>query len=107
MRAIDFQRRGHRTDGIRERSAMRVGPSCARSVSVGQGRRLRRATVVVTALATSAFGLVAFAPSALAAPQLYTVNSAADPGDGTCDATCTLRDALMDSNASAGDHDVI
>src|SRR4051812_15703858 len=98
MRAIDFQRLGHRTDGIRERSAMRVGPSRARSVTVAQGRRLRRATIVVTALATAALGLVAFAPSALAAPQLYTVNSAADPGDGTCDATCTLRDAILNSN---------
>lgn len=41
--------------------------------------------------------LVAFLLSlgpALAA-QTLTVTSAADPGDGTCDATCTLRDALL------------
>ncbi|HIG73191.1 MAG TPA: CSLREA domain-containing protein [Bacteroidetes bacterium] len=41
--------------------------------------------------------LVAFLLSlgpALAA-QTFTVTSAADPGDGTCDATCTLRDALL------------
>ncbi len=33
----------------------------------------------------------------------FVVNSAADPGDGTCDATCTLRDAVDDANAAAGD----
>ena len=33
----------------------------------------------------------------------FVVNSAADPGDGTCDATCTLRDAIDDANAAAGD----
>jgi CSLREA domain-containing protein len=68
---------------------------------------MRRLAAIATALATSALGLVAFAPSALAAPQVFTVNSTADPGDGTCDTTCTLRDAILASNASAGDHDVI
>ncbi|HSS68914.1 MAG TPA: fibronectin type III domain-containing protein [Nocardioidaceae bacterium] len=71
------------------------------------GRAVRRGIAVVAVLATSAFGLVAFAPSAMAAPQVYTVNSSADVGDGTCDASCTLRDALLESNASVGDHDVI
>ncbi len=32
--------------------------------------------------------------------QTFTVNSAAEPGDGTCDATCTLRDAVDDANAT-------
>ena len=31
--------------------------------------------------------------------QLITVNSAADPGDGVCDAAnCTLREAILVSN---------
>ena len=34
--------------------------------------------------------VVALATSAQAAT--YVVNSTADPGDGVCDATCTLRD---------------
>jgi CSLREA domain-containing protein len=34
---------------------------------------------------------------------VYTVNSAADPGDGVCDAvSCTLRDAIDAANASPG-----
>jgi uncharacterized repeat protein (TIGR01451 family)/CSLREA domain-containing protein len=37
----------------------------------------------------------------------YTVNSNADPGDGTCDETCTLRDAIVASNASTGAPDKI
>jgi len=31
-------------------------------------------------------------------PTTYVVNSNADPGDGVCDATCTLRDAILTSN---------
>ena len=30
------------------------------------------------------------------------VNSADDPGDGSCDASCTLRDAILNANARAG-----
>ncbi|HZD19006.1 MAG TPA: CSLREA domain-containing protein, partial [Actinomycetota bacterium] len=37
----------------------------------------------------------------------YEVNSVADPGDGVCDASCTLRDAILASNASAGTPDAI
>jgi predicted outer membrane repeat protein len=40
------------------------------------------------------------APSALAASLL--VNSSADPGDGTCDGSCTLRDAILGAALSAG-----
>lgn len=40
-------------------------------------------------------------------PTVFTVNSAADPGDGTCDATCTLRDAIIAANASATGSDLI
>jgi CSLREA domain-containing protein len=32
----------------------------------------------------------------------FAVNSPADPGDGVCDATCTLRDAIIAANANAG-----
>jgi CSLREA domain-containing protein len=32
----------------------------------------------------------------------YPVNSNADPGDGTCDDTCTLRDAILAANANPG-----
>ena len=35
------------------------------------------------------------------------ITSAADPGDGTCDGTCTLRDAILTANAGdAAAHDV-
>jgi len=38
-----------------------------------------------------------------ASPGTFTVNSTADPGDGTCDATeCTLREAIAAANANAG-----
>jgi CSLREA domain-containing protein len=32
----------------------------------------------------------------------YVVNDLTDPGDGTCDGSCTLRDAILAANASAG-----
>jgi CSLREA domain-containing protein len=32
----------------------------------------------------------------------YLVNLTADAGDGTCDATCTLRDAILDANGNPG-----
>ena len=34
---------------------------------------------------------------------VYTVNQLGDMGDSTCDATCTLRDAVTNANASADD----
>ena len=33
----------------------------------------------------------------------FTVNQTTDAGDGTCDATCTLRDAILAANANPGD----
>jgi len=36
----------------------------------------------------------------------FVVNLASDPGDGTCDLTCTLRDAILNANTLAG-HDTI
>jgi CSLREA domain-containing protein len=35
-----------------------------------------------------------------AAPLTYTVNQTGDAGDGTCDATCTLRDAITAANGN-------
>ena len=34
---------------------------------------------------------------------IYTVNSTTDAGDGTCDATCTLRDAVLTANGTTDD----
>jgi parallel beta-helix repeat protein len=44
--------------------------------------------------------------TAEAGGNTYTVNSDLDPGDGVCDVTCTLRDAIISANASPG-HDSI
>jgi CSLREA domain-containing protein len=50
---------------------------------------------------------VAAASRALA-PTVYTVNLAADPGDGVCDAiSCTLRDAILAANGNAGADTII
>ncbi|MEN3312811.1 MAG: hypothetical protein V7645_2140, partial [Actinomycetota bacterium] len=39
---------------------------------------------------------------------VYTVNLAADPGDGVCDAiSCTLRDAILAANGNAGADTII
>jgi CSLREA domain-containing protein len=42
------------------------------------------------------------ASASRALETVYTVNSAADPGDGVCDVSCTLRDAILNANANAG-----
>lgn len=38
----------------------------------------------------------------LAQATTYLVTTSGDSGDGTCDATCTLRDAVLAANANAG-----
>ena len=48
----------------------------------------------------SILGLLTMAPSAQAID--FPVNQFDDAGDGTCDGTCTLRDAIDDANALAG-----
>ncbi|MGH8089938.1 MAG: choice-of-anchor Q domain-containing protein [Rudaea sp.] len=48
----------------------------------------------------AALGVAAMPGLALA--NTYTVTSGGDAGDGTCDATCTLRDAVLAANANAG-----
>jgi hypothetical protein len=40
--------------------------------------------------------------SATVSAATFTVNQAGDAGDSTCDATCTLRDAIDDANNAAG-----
>ena len=53
-------------------------------------------------------GMTRFICAALLAASMpvfatsFTVNSPADPGDGVCDATCTLRDAILAANGTAG-----
>ncbi len=60
--------------------------------------RLRwlRLGVAVLALGGGLAGMRAAASQA--ASSIYTVTSAADPGDGVCDQTCTLRDAILAAN---------
>jgi CSLREA domain-containing protein len=56
--------------------------------------------VLITVLV---LGLLMLAPMTVVRGATYTVNSLADPGDGTCDATeCTLREAIAAANANAG-----
>jgi CSLREA domain-containing protein len=42
------------------------------------------------------------APPGLVHAATYMVTSSGDSGDGTCDATCTLRDAVAAANANSG-----
>ncbi|MGB5933399.1 MAG: CSLREA domain-containing protein [Anaerolineae bacterium] len=47
--------------------------------------------------------LLAALGTATGSPDTFIVNSTADPGDGTCDATeCTLREAIDAANAIPG-----
>jgi CSLREA domain-containing protein len=50
------------------------------------------------------FNLVtlAFFFATTANAENFLVNSTVDPGDGTCDTSCTLRDAIIAANASPG-----
>jgi CSLREA domain-containing protein len=58
-------------------------------------------------LALGAIALISFGDApARAGGNTFTVNSDLDPGDGVCDGTCTLRDAIIFANASPG-HDSI
>ncbi len=66
--------------------------------------RLLAALALVGALIPAVDTRLAAPPAALAAG--FVVTSAADPGDGLCDDTCTLRDAILNANALLG-HDTI
>lgn len=67
-------------------------------------KRTRRALALTFSMAMICvllLGLQAAKP-AQAAGTTFTVNSTADPGDGTCDATeCTLREAITAANATS------
>lgn len=66
-------------------------------------RDFSRAIVLVLLAAALAGGWWAAFPAPTAAATTFTVNSAADPGDGVCDATqCTLREAITAANAEPG-----
>ena len=61
----------------------------------------------VTSASAAALAVLALCFPSLAGAVTYDVNQLGDAGDGTCDATCTLRDAIDDANASAAVPDVI
>jgi len=48
-----------------------------------------------------AFSLLA--PSTIAHAASFVVTKTADTADGTCDADCSLREAIIAANAAAGD----
>jgi CSLREA domain-containing protein len=53
---------------------------------------------------------IAFLSSAAAVSvpaATFTVNDAGDAGDGTCDANCTLRDAVDDANNLASNDTIV
>ncbi|MCS7221199.1 MAG: right-handed parallel beta-helix repeat-containing protein [Anaerolineae bacterium] len=63
----------------------------------------RLATILLLALALFVLG-----PTTVVRGATYTVNSLADPGDGTCDTNeCTLREAITAANANSGSADTI
>jgi CSLREA domain-containing protein len=64
--------------------------------------KIKFTTIKMTLLAVFASLVLTVAAQA----ATYTVNQINDSGDGTCDATCTLRDAILTANAAAG-NDVI
>jgi hypothetical protein len=53
------------------------------------------------------FAVVLLAAAMISRAATFTVNLGGDNGDLTCDATCTLRDAIDDANASAADDAII
>ncbi|GIK42112.1 MAG: hypothetical protein BroJett011_59450 [Chloroflexota bacterium] len=67
--------------------------------------RLLVALVLVIASLVMFLGIISPLPIWAAS---YTINSSADPGDGTCNVTeCTLREAISVANTSAGVPDTI
>jgi CSLREA domain-containing protein len=63
----------------------------------------RRSVPSLVILAAAVLAPLAAAPPAQALNPAIVVNSAVDPGDGTCDVTeCTLREAIAKANTDAG-----
>jgi Ca2+-binding RTX toxin-like protein len=79
-------------------SARALRRNHARAQAESRRRHTRRAQRASLAAGAALGATVLFAPSAQAAG--FTVNQLTDAGDGTCDATCTLRDAVDDANTS-------
>jgi CSLREA domain-containing protein len=66
-----------------------------------QSLRTRAPSLAPLALALAAALGMTVLPG-LAQATIYTVTSGGDSGDGTCAATCTLRDAVTAANANSG-----
>ncbi len=78
-----------------------VKKQCAQNKQVTTKPRLKPLSCsIANALMPCLVALALIAPPTMAAT--FTVNSTADPGDGTCDASCTLRDAIIAANGAAG-----
>lgn len=71
-----------------------------KAMTENRARRARRGVAAFWAMLTAGLGAAVFAGAALSAD--YVVNSTGDAGDGTCDGTCTLRDAILSANANTG-----
>ncbi|MCB9450499.1 MAG: CSLREA domain-containing protein [Anaerolineaceae bacterium] len=83
-----------------------VNANLTATVSVGQF--ITATATDLTTNDTSEFSACVEATFIPTAPQTYTVNSTADPGDGTCNAAeCTLREAIDAANANTGFTDTI
>lgn len=65
-----------------------------------QTNRMYSRLLATLLIVTSLLGAMPAQP-VYAAPVVYLVNQLADPGDGICDSTCTLRDAILAANANA------
>lgn len=65
-----------------------------------QFTRLLRGIVLASLLAIALTGAMPVS-TARAASATFTVNDLDDGGDGTCDESCTLRDAVTNANANA------
>ena len=74
-----------------------------------RGRRLGAVLLVLVITLLLPDGARAQLPAQIGANDdaTLTVTSAADPGDGTCDATCTLRDALNAANADPAPNRIV
>lgn len=66
-----------------------------------------RATLVLLAMIVAGFAVRGHASAGEPVLGQLVVNSAAGSGDGTCDATCTFRDAIGDANDSAGLQEIV
>jgi hypothetical protein len=62
---------------------------------------------VITGAGAAAGAALGLAAPAFGAAQVFYVDQSGDAGDGTCDVTCTLRDAIDDANANAAQYDYV